>query len=80
MLRWFYIGMIAIGVSACAVQSADKNSIVIKHTSAQPGLAKWAAEDHCAQYGKRAVFVVKAPRESSGLVPDTNVSVYDCVK
>lgn len=80
MFRWFCIVIVAVGVAGCAVQSADEDSIVIKHTSAQPGVAKWIAEDHCAAYGKRAVFVLKAPRESSGLVPDTNVSVYDCVK
>jgi hypothetical protein len=80
MTRLMILTFAVLGIAGCAIQSADENRIVIDHTAQQPGFAKWTAEAHCAEYGKRAVFLVKGPRETNGLVPETDVSIYDCVK
>ena len=80
MRRLLVLAIAGFIIAGCAVQNADENRIVIKHTSKQPGLAKWTAEKHCAEYGKRAVFLVRGPKETSGLIPTTNISIYDCVE
>ena len=69
-------------LAACAVtHSGDENGISIEYTTYQPGVAQWKADNHCAQYGKRAVLVRRGPRESNyGLIPQTNVAEFDCVK
>jgi len=66
-------------LSACAVRSADENGITITHTARQPGAAQWTADRHCAKFGKRAVLVRKYPKQSNGIIPETNVSEFDCV-
>lgn len=68
-------------LAACAVQSGDENGISIEYTTHQPGVAQWTADNHCAKFGKRAVLMRKGPRESNyGLIPQTNLAEFDCVK
>ncbi len=71
----------AILLAACAVQSSDENGIAIEYTTHQPGVAQWTADDHCAKFGKRAILMRKGPRQSNyGLIPQTNLAEFDCVK
>lgn len=69
-------------LAACAVtKTGDENGIVIEYTTHQPGVAQWKADNHCSQYGKSAVLARRGPRESNyGLIPQTNVAEFDCVK
>ena len=65
-------------LAACATQQGDETGVVIQHSSAHGGGAQWQADRHCAQFGKKAVLVQKAPKQSDYLV-ETNVSTFDCV-
>lgn len=68
-------------LAACAVQSGDENGISVEYTTHQPGVAQWTADNHCAKFGKRAVLMRKGPRQSNyGLIPQTNLAEFDCVK
>ncbi|NKB57151.1 MAG: hypothetical protein GKS00_12550 [Alphaproteobacteria bacterium] len=68
-------------LSACTVKSGDANGISIEYTTRQFGVAEWTAKDHCAKFSKRAVLARKGPKQSNyGLVPQTNVAEFDCIK
>lgn len=68
-------------LAACAVKSGDENGITIEYTTHQFGVAEWTANDHCEKFGKRAVLMRKGPKQSNyGLLPQTNVAEFDCVK
>lgn len=72
---------VAMLLSACAVKSGDENGISIEYTTRQFGVAEWTAKDHCGKFGKRAVLMRKGPKQSNaGLIPQTNVAEFDCVK
>lgn len=71
----------AMLLGACAVKSGDENGVSIEYTTRQFGVAEWKAKDYCAQFGKRAVLMRKGPTQSnSGLIPQTTVAEFDCVK
>ncbi len=71
----------ALLLGACAVKSGDEFGITIEYTTHQFGVAEWKANDHCSNFGKRAVLARKGPRQSNyGLIPQTNVAEFDCVK
>ncbi len=78
--RLWFIAVVLLS-AACAVKSGDENSVAIEYTTHQFGIAEWTAKDHCATFGKRAVLMRKGPRQSNyGLIPQTNVAEFDCVK
>jgi len=71
----------ALVLAACAVKSGDENGITVEYTTRQFGVAEWTAKDHCAKFGKQAVLMRKGPKQSNyGLLPQTNVAEFDCVK
>ncbi len=71
----------ALLLGACAVQSGDENGISVEYTTRQFGVAEWTAQNHCSTFGKRAVLARKGPRQSNyGLIPQTNLAEFDCVK
>jgi hypothetical protein len=75
------ITVTALLVGACAVPSGNENSVSIEYTTHQFGVAEWMAKDHCGKFGKRAVLARKGPAQSNyGLIPQTNVAEFDCVK
>ena len=68
-------------LAACSVQSGDENGGVVEYTTHQPGVAQWAADKQCKLHGKRAVLMRKGPLQSNnGLIPQTNVAEFDCVR
>jgi hypothetical protein len=75
------IAALALLLGACAAGGGSPNGISVEHLATQPGVSQWTADQHCAQFGMRAVLVRKGPKQSNrGLIPQTNVSEFDCVQ
>jgi len=80
-LRRFLILTAGLLLTACAVQSGDENGVSIEYMTHQPGIAQWTADKHCEKFAKRALLLRKGPRQSNyGLIPQTNVAEFNCVK
>ena len=80
-LRRLLILTAGLLLTACAVQSGDENGVSIEYMTHQPGIAQWTADKHCENFGKRALLLRKGPRQSNyGLIPQTNVADFNCVK
>ena len=72
---------LALVLGACAASGGNTGGIKVEHLATQPGVGQWTADRHCAQFGKRATLVRKGPKQSNcGLIPQTNVSEFDCVQ
>ena len=72
--------VLALLLAACAASGANPNGITVEHLATQSGIGQWEAGRHCAQFGTRALLVRKGPKQSNyGLIPQTNVSEFDCV-
>jgi hypothetical protein len=74
------VGLV-LGLVGCAVRHASPDGITIEHDAYQPELAAVEAEEHCAQYGKKAVLVkTSAPAPSTSLLYlNSSLSMYECV-
>ena len=72
---------LALWLAGCAVRQEGPNGITIEHDAYQPDLAAADAEEHCAQYGKKAVLVgTSQPAPSPSLLYlESSISIYDCV-
>jgi len=80
-MKFYPLIAAALFLSACAATGGDPTGIVVEHLATQPGAGQWRADRHCAQFGKRAVLARKGLKQSnSGLIPQTNVSEFDCVQ
>ncbi len=68
-------------LAGCAVRHESPDGIVIEHDAYQPELAAVEAQEHCSQYGKKAVLVgTSAPAPSASLLYlNSSLSTYDCV-
>ena len=73
------VGLLLAG---CAVRHESPDGITIEHDAYQPELATVEAQEHCAQYGKKAVLVGTSPAapSSSLLYLESRISMYDCVR
>jgi len=80
-MRLILLVGVGLLVAGCAVRHASPDGITIEHDAYQPELAGVEAEEHCAQYGKKAVLVkTSAPAPSSSLLYlNSSLSMYDCV-
>jgi hypothetical protein len=72
--------VLALLLTACAASGGNPNGIIVEHLATQPGAGQWRADRHCAQFGKRAVLARKGLKVSNdGLIPQTQISEFDCV-
>jgi hypothetical protein len=58
------VAVIALAMPAfasCAVREATPDGITIVHNALHPEIAEYEAQQHCAQYGKRAVLSKQLP-------------------
>lgn len=80
-MRFVLLVGLALWLSGCAVRKASPEGITIEHDALQPELAAADAEEHCAQYGKKAVLASTSPPAPSAafLFLNSSVSTYDCV-
>ncbi|PPR20353.1 MAG: hypothetical protein CFH40_01991 [Alphaproteobacteria bacterium MarineAlpha10_Bin3] len=75
------LAAVALLLGACAASGGNPGGIKVEHLATQPGVGQWTADRHCAQFGTRALLVRKGPKQSNyGLIPQTNVSEFDCVQ
>lgn len=72
---------IVLWLGGCAVRHASPDGITIEHDAYQPELAAVEAQEHCSQYGKKAVLVkTSSPAPSAALLYlNSSLSMYDCV-
>ena len=72
---------LGVWLVGCAVRHASPDGITIEHDAYQPELAAIEAEEHCSQYGKKAVLVkTSSPAPSSALLYlNSSLSMYDCL-
>ena len=78
LIRLAVVGSALLAGGCAETLRADANGIVIEHGANQPGAAQWHANRHCEQFGKKAVLVLKSPRQTSYLL-ESNVSEFECV-
>ncbi len=59
----------------------DEDSVSVSHTAEQEIAGKWAAETHCAKFGKIPKLLRISPEKAgfSTLFFRTKTSVYACV-
>ena len=72
---------LALWLAGCAVRHESPDGITIEHDAYQPELAAIEAQEHCSQYGKKAVLVQTSPAAPSAslLYLNSSLSMYDCV-
>ena len=70
--------LMAVASGGCAI-NADENEVVIEYFSDYPGVARYMAENHCAEYGKTASLVQIEPEKTYPLGFRKKRSVYKCV-
>jgi hypothetical protein len=80
-MRFAVLLGIALWVAGCAVRHESPDGITIEHDAYQPELAAVEAQEHCSQYGKKAVLVKTSPPAPSAslLYLNSSLSMYDCV-
>lgn len=66
-------------LNACAVVSANEDSIAIRHSSENSILVQSEADKHCASFGKKAIKVQESQVFNTYIVR-TVVSTFTCVK
>lgn len=66
-------------LSACAVVTADEESIAIRHSAENNVLVQSEADKHCSSFGRKALKVQESPVFSTYFVR-TVVSTFKCVK
>jgi hypothetical protein len=80
-MRFAVLLGLALWLAGCAVRHESPDGITIEHDAYQPELAAVEAQEHCAQYGKKAVLVNTSPPAPSRslLYLNSSLSMYDCV-
>lgn len=75
---WFVL-VLAGGISGCGTLSGDENEVVIKYSSPYPGAAQLMADRHCAKFGKAALHVQRGNEETGFMGFRSKTSVFECV-
>lgn len=70
---------VSTALTACAEVAGDEDGIAIRHTVHQPAAADLKAQQHCEQFGKKAVKVRVGPIEPGPLAVQTRLAEYECV-
>jgi hypothetical protein len=68
-------------VAACAVQGSE-SEVSVEHLADKFATAEWAAERHCAEFGRAArhLQTLPATSDASVLFLSTRTSVFQCVE
>jgi len=79
MFRFMATGVLLLTMG-CSV-AGDENTVSIGHSAEQDIAGQWAAETHCAKYGKIPRLLRISPTTSSlsSLYFRSKTSVYACV-